>query len=184
MRFKSETRQLESLYNHNKLPDLFKNKRLLNRFTDLSQENSDDTMFAIISEMIDFNLMQDQSKLQNKIDYYITPYNKNENFQPMMKFGDKLKYCKNMKEAAKKEWKMLSDYILKTDKGQLRSNLNKVNREMYDKLKELAVAEIGKSSLSSSRKDSSSVRNQPLLRMKTKKNSNGFIPAKKNLSSS
>jgi len=55
---------------------------------------------------------------------------------------------------------------------------------MYDKLKELAVAEIGKSSLSSSRKDSSSVRNQPLLRMKTKKNSNGFIPAKKNLSSS
>lgn len=57
----------------------------------LSKEDLGYSFNKTISELIDFNVLQKQSKLQNKIDYYITPYNPDINVKESMQFGDKAK---------------------------------------------------------------------------------------------
>ena len=69
-----------------------------------------------ISDLIDYNVMQGKSGLQNKIDYFITPYNKNIDMNEFMQFSDKLLNWWDLKEAAMKDWKAISNFILNNNK--------------------------------------------------------------------
>lgn len=116
--------------------------------------------------MIDYNLLKESSGLQKKIDYYITPYNKELDFKHSMQFGDKLKNCTNMHEVAQKDWKLISDFVFKTDKEELRTYLSRANRDLYVKLKDIAVSVIQKRSPSQPKRASESVKNNTFHSLK------------------
>ena len=93
------------------------------KFSDLINNefnlNLDDFGFSLksaISALIDHHIMQGKSQLQNKIDYYITPYNKDVNLKESMSFSDKLQNWSNFNDVAKKDWKLISNFILNNDK--------------------------------------------------------------------
>lgn len=82
MRYLSEPKSMRK--GSKKFSDLINNELNL---------NLDDFGFSLksaISALIDHHIMQGKSQLQNKIDYYITPYNKDVNLKESMSFSDKL----------------------------------------------------------------------------------------------
>ena len=92
----------------------------------------------MIDALIDYNLLQNQSELQNKVDYFITPYNTWLDFKKSMQFEDKRSSCTNLDDIANKDWKLISNFILNTEKKDFRSWLGVANKELYLKVKELA----------------------------------------------
>ena len=92
----------------------------------------------MIEALIDYNLLQNQSNLQNKVDFFITPYNTWLDFKKSMQFGDKLTTWRNLDDIAKKDWKIISNFILKSDKKDFRNWLGVANKELYDKVKNYA----------------------------------------------
>jgi hypothetical protein len=158
MRFKSEPREIGN--GESEFSALFSNSQLL------LNNNFSETLKAAIGEMIDYNLLKDSSNLQKKIDYYITPYNKELDFKQSMQFGDKLKNCTNLHEVAQKDWKLISDFVFKTDKQELRNYLSRANKDLYVKLKDIAVSLMHKRSPSQPKRAAESVRNNTFHSLK------------------
>ena len=106
--------------------------------------NCGENIKQAVEGMIDYSLMKERSNLQKKIDYYITPYNKDQNFQEWMEFGEKFKKWRNLGDKAKKDWKIVSNFIFNTEKHNFRSQLSQVNQDLYGSIKKLAIKLVNK----------------------------------------
>ena len=69
-------------------------------------------------------------KMQEKIDYYFTPYNRRLAFNKFMKFEEEHK------------WTELTDFILNEDKEIFRKSLNSINNGLYLELENVAKNKI------------------------------------------
>eukprot|EP00345_Euplotes_harpa_P016092 CAMPEP_0168336434 /NCGR_PEP_ID=MMETSP0213-20121227/11539_1 /TAXON_ID=151035 /ORGANISM="Euplotes harpa, Strain FSP1.4" /LENGTH=223 /DNA_ID=CAMNT_0008341625 /DNA_START=89 /DNA_END=760 /DNA_ORIENTATION=+ len=157
MRFSSEPKALKQ--SNTNLLRIFENDDLLSQLANYNTSDFSSSLKPVIGALIDYNLLQGRSNLQNKIDYYITPYNKQVDFKPSMHFEDKLINCKNLEDVAKKDWKLVSNFILKTDKKEFRNKLGAVNKELYLKIKDLAFSICKRSSPSNPTRNSESTKN-------------------------
>lgn len=137
LRYKSEPRQIRPCSND--FSGLVSSNPFDSQRIKFGNYQFTETLKKAIGDLIDYNVMQEKSGLQNKIDYYITPYNKTQNFKPSMEFEDKSKHCRNLSEKAQKDWKILSNFILNSEKQDFRRNLSMVNKNLYKELKDLAV---------------------------------------------
>ncbi|CAI2384721.1 unnamed protein product [Moneuplotes crassus] len=99
--------------------------------------NPENSIEQTIERAIDDDLSHDR-KILEKIDFYITPYNKEQHLKESMSFGDKHKFCKTIHEKAQKDWKMISDFVFNSEKKELRTKLNQYNPQLYGSIKKLA----------------------------------------------
>lgn len=93
------------------------------------------TIQSLISDFIDYNVFQNKSSLQDKVDFYITPYNPKTQLNTSMQFvNDEGDY----QTLAKQDWEQVAKFILKTDKKEFRKALGSTNQHLYKQLKGLA----------------------------------------------
>ncbi|CAI2387562.1 unnamed protein product [Moneuplotes crassus] len=108
-----------------------------NELFDKCNGTQDQTLKKAVENAIDAHLSRDNNILK-KIDFYITPYNKTQQFQESMSFGDKYKFCKTLDDKAQKDWKMVSNFVLNPTKD-FRAKLNQYNPNLYGSIKKLAL---------------------------------------------
>jgi hypothetical protein len=106
-------------------------KRLLNIHL---QEPSRDELSKHIEDRINMEVLLDQ-KLQEKIDYFISPYNNSIVIKPFVEYPPS---PKDASEAALQDWKKISQFILLSKKQDFREALARLNQEFYGRLKKLA----------------------------------------------
>ena len=73
--------------------------------------------------------------MQEKIDYFFSPYNRKLNFSKFMKFEEE------------QSWIELTDFILKEDKDIFRKSLNSINNGLYLELENVAKNRIKKAKI-------------------------------------
>ena len=80
---------------------------------------------------LNFNLVPSK-KIQKKIDYFLTPYNKHKMFTKYMSFGGFGKeWNQNLSENWKEKWVRISHLILGSDKKAFRKTLFSINNKLY-----------------------------------------------------
>ena len=159
-RFTSDPRSLKSRSdNLDKM--LEKDKYSIGEECDLNE-----SLKPAISAFIDYNVTHGSNDLQKKVDYYITPYNQELDFTNTMLFADKMVNWRNLKDVARKDWRLISNFILKSTRKEFRGNLNALNNELYDNLKELACSLIKQKSPNVPSRNSESNRNSNTLKFR------------------
>ena len=113
MKFKSDPRDKKLI--PSEIVDFLSSKELKFNWTNGKKELLSENAKTSIHALIENNILKENAKLQNKIDYYITPYNSKINVQSSMEFGDKDLNC-NLQDIAKKDWKLVSDFVLLKNK--------------------------------------------------------------------
>lgn len=73
-----------------------------------------------VSALIDYNVLQDKANIQDKIDYFFTPYNKKITVEKFMQFDDLRESEYAPGSLAQRDWKIISNFILNNDKKEFR----------------------------------------------------------------
>lgn len=74
-----------------------------------------------LSALIDYNILQGKADIQEKMNFYYSAYNSSLNVEKHMKFDSPLgSPSKPIEKRAKKDWKLLANFILKEDKNEFR----------------------------------------------------------------
>ena len=136
------------------------------RHTKGDEHDFNDTLKPAISAFIDYNVAHGSTDLRKKIDYFITPYNQGLDWTQSMIFNDKTTNWKNLKDVARKDWKIISNFILKSTRRDFRGKLSSINTDLYDNLKDLAWNIIGLKSPNALPKNSESNRNSNILKFR------------------
>ena len=83
--------------------------------------------------------------LQEKLDFYITPYNTSLNFNRFMEFNDekekeiaKQRILKYNPKTLSEQWRFMADFILNEHHNVFRRSWQNINRGLYLELKDLS----------------------------------------------
>ena len=101
-------------------------------------------------EIPDYSKLKDGSilpskNLQDKLDFYITPYNTSLSFHRFMEFNDEIEKEQHRIKALKykplstsDQWKYMADFILNEHQNVFRRSCQNINRGLYLELKDLS----------------------------------------------
>ena len=86
------------------------------------------------------------AKLQSKVDYYITPYNKTIQVDKHMEFGEKSSNFRkeSLEEFSENKWGKLMNFITKAERNVFRHSLHSINNGLYLELHNMIKNEVKK----------------------------------------